>query len=180
MLTYLLIALAVVAALVVIFLIIVALQPSDFRITRSATISAPPAAVFAQVNDFHKWTGWSPWEKIDPNLQRTYDGPPAGKGSMYAWKGNKNVGEGRMTITESRPSDLILIKLQFIKPFAATNTTEFTFQPGKDQTAVTWTMTGKHQFMGKVFGLFMNMDKMIGNEFEKGLASMKSLAEAAK
>jgi hypothetical protein len=181
MILNILITLATIVVVAVIALVvIVALRPAEFRIARSAKISAPPPAVFSQVNDFHKWTGWSPWEKIDPALQRTYEGPAAGEGAIYAWKGNKNVGQGRMTILESRPSELIRIKLEFLKPFACTNTAEFTFQPEGNQTAVTWSMSGVNQFMGKAFGLFMNMDKMIGNDFEKGLASMKSLAEAAK
>ena len=126
-----------------------ALRPSEFRIMRSASMLAPPALVFAQVNDFHNWTGWSPWEKIDPALKRTYEGAPAGTGAVYSWSGNKKVGEGRMTVTESRPSELIRIKLEFIKPFAQTNQAEFTFKPQGDQTAVTWSMTGNNGFCGK-------------------------------
>jgi uncharacterized protein YndB with AHSA1/START domain len=167
------------AILIVVFVIIVALRPADFRITRTATITAPPPVVFALVNDFHRWRDWSPWENIDPALKRTYDGPPAGEGAIYSWVGNNQVGEGRMTITESRPSDRILIKLEFLKPFAATNTTEFTFDPQGDQTLVNWTMSGKNNFMTKAFGLVMNMDKMIGGQFEQGLAQMKTVAEAA-
>ncbi len=174
---YILIALAVI---VVVFAVVVAMQPADFRIVRTATISAPPPAVFSQVNDFHKWIAWSPWEKLDPALKRTYDGAPEGTGAVYSWVGNKKVGEGRMTLTESRPSDLVRIKLEFIKPFKATHTTEFTFQPEGGQTLVTWSMTGRNNFMSKAFCLFMNMDKMVGGDFEKGLASMKSVVEAGK
>ncbi len=171
--------LLVVGVLVAVFLIVVAMRPAEFRISRRALIGAPPPVVFAQVNDFHYWEAWNPWGKIDPAMQQTYEGPASGKGARYAWVGNKEVGEGRMTITESRPSDLILIKLEFLKPFPAVNTTEFTFQPEGDQTLVTWTMTGRHNFMVKAVCLFMNMDRMIGGQFEKGLAAMKSVVETA-
>jgi uncharacterized protein YndB with AHSA1/START domain len=167
-----------VAIIVVVFVVIVALQPSEFRVARSATISAPPPAVFAQVNDFHKWEAWNPWGKIDPAMKQTYEGAPAGTGAVYTWAGSKEVGEGRMTITESRPNELIRIRLEFFKPFAATNTAEFTFKPESNQTALTWTMFGNNNFMAKAIHLFMNMDKMIGGQFEKGLASMKSVVEA--
>ncbi len=131
------------------------------------------------MNDFHKWEAWNPWGKIDPAMKQTYEGAPAGTGAIYTWIGNKEVGEGRMTIIESRPSDLIRIKIEFFKPFAATNTAEFTFKPEGNQTAVTWSMSGNKNFMAKAIHLFMNMDKMIGGQFEKGLAEMKSIVEAA-
>jgi hypothetical protein len=118
-----------VALVLVVLAIVVALQPGDFRVARSANISAPPASVFAQVNDFHKWETWNPWGKIDPAMRQSYDGAPAGVGAVYSWAGNNEVGEGRMTIIESRPSELIRVKLEFFKPFAATNTAEFTFKP---------------------------------------------------
>ena len=168
-----------VAVIVVVFIVVVAMQPSVFRVARSATMSAPAPAVFAQVNDFHKWEAWNPWGKIDPAMKQTYEGAPAGPGAIYTWVGNKNVGEGRMTLTESRPSDLIRIKLEFFKPFAGTHIAEFTFKPAGNQTAVTWSMTGKNNFMAKAIHLFMNMDKMIGGQFEMGLAQMKSIVEAA-
>ncbi len=157
----------------------IATRPSEFRITRSATIAAPPELVFAHVNDFHNWKAWSPWEKLDPELKRTYEGPSAGAGTIYSWVGNKQVGEGRMTITDSQPSEQIGIKLEFIRPFAATNATLFTFKPQGDQTLVTWSMTGQNHFCAKAFCLFMNMDKMIGGDFEKGLAEIKAVAEKA-
>jgi uncharacterized protein YndB with AHSA1/START domain len=166
------------ALIIIVFLIVVALQPADFRITRAATIAAPPADVFPHVNDFHKWRAWSPWEKRDPDMERTYDGPSAGEGSKYTWAGNSEVGEGRMTITESRPGELIRIKLEFLKPMSATNTTAFTFKPEGDGTVVTWDMSGKNNFMGKAFSLFVNMDKMVGDDFETGLANLKSVAES--
>jgi hypothetical protein len=170
--------LIVLAVIVVVFLIIVATRPAEFRVTRSASIAAPPPVAFAQVNDFHKWEAWNPWGKIDPAMKVTYEGASAGKGAIYTWAGNKEVGEGRMTITESRPSDLILIHLEFFKPMAGVSLTEFTFKPEGNQTVVTWTMTGKNNFIAKAMCLFMNMDKMIGGQFEKGLAAMKSIVEA--
>jgi hypothetical protein len=176
MLTPLLIGLAVI---VVLLLIIVTTRPSDFRVTRSNAIAAPAEIKFAQVNDLHKWEGWSPWEKIDPALKKTFEGPPAGTGAIYSWVGNNKVGSGRMTIMESHPGELIRIKLEFLKPFKATNTAEFIFKPEGNQTAVTWSMSGKNNFMGKAMGLIMNFDKMIGGQFEKGLAQMKLLAETA-
>lgn len=171
--------LIIVAILIAIFLVIVAVQPAGFRVERTATISAPPAILFAQVNDLHKWNAWSPWEKIDPAMKRTYEGSPAGAGAIYAWSGNKEVGEGRMTITESRPNELIRIKLDFFKPFPTTNTAEFNFKPEGNQTAVTWSMTGKKNFVSKAVCLFMNMDSMVGGQFEKGLANLKSITETA-
>ena len=167
------------ALIVIVFLVVVALRPADFRITRSTSIAAPPAAVFAHVNDFHKWEAWSPWAKLDPSMKTTFEGPAEGPGSIYMWSGNSEVGEGRMTLKESHPSDLVRIKLEFLKPIAATNTTEFTFKPEGNQTAVTWNMTGTNNFMSKAFDLVMNMDKMVGKDFEKGLAQLKAKVESA-
>jgi len=165
-------------AIVVVFLGVVAMQPSEFRVVRSATISAPAPAVFAQVNDLHKWQAWSPWAKLDPVMKQTYEGPSAGPGAISRWAGNHEVGEGSMTIIESRPSELIRITLDFLKPFASTATAEFTFDPQGNQTVLTWSMTGKNNFIAKAIHLFMNMDKMVGGQFEKGLAQMKSVVEA--
>ena len=167
------------AVLIIVFLGIVAMQPSDFKVTRSGKITAPADVVFAQVNDFHKWDAWSPWAKMDPAAKATFSGSPSGTGAIHAWAGNDKVGEGKMTILESHPSDLIRIKLDFVKPFESTCTTEFTFKPEGDQTTVTWTMTGKNTFAAKAFCLFRNMDKMVGGDFEKGLAQMKAVAEGA-
>ena len=166
-------------AIVVVFVGVVAMQPSDFRIVRTATMSAPASAVFAQVNDFHNWEEWSPWAKLDPAAKNSFEGPSAGTGAIFRWAGNKEVGEGSMTITESRPSDLIRIKLEFLKPFAGTNTAELTFKPEGNQTAVTWSMAGENNFIAKAVCLFMNRDKMVGGKFEEGLARMKSVVEAA-
>jgi polyketide cyclase/dehydrase/lipid transport protein len=169
---------AVVAILVVGFLIVVSMQPDDFRISRSAKMSAPPSAVFTQVNDYHQWDAWSPWAKLDPNAKVTYEGPTSGEGAIFAWSGNDEVGVGRQTIVESRPDELVRIKLEFEKPFKATSTAEFTFKPEGDQTLVTWSMFGKNSFMCKAISLLMDCDKMVGSEFEKGLASMKAVVEA--
>ncbi len=169
--------LVVVAAIMGVFAVIVALQPSDFRVTRTATISAPPAAVFDQVNDLHKWEAWSPWAKRDPNAKNTFEGPSAGTGAVFGWAGNSEVGEGRMTIIESRPDELIRLKLEFIKPFEDTSTTEFKFEPKDGPTLVTWSMYGENNFISKAFCLFMDMDKMIGGDFEQGLAQIKEIAE---
>ena len=168
-----------VAVVVVVFLVVVAMQPSEFHVARTTTIAAPAPVVFAQVNDFHKWEAWNPWAKMDPTMKQSYAGAPAGSGAVYTWAGNSEVGEGRMTVTESRPSDLIRIRLDFLKPFAGTSVAEFTFKPEGDQTAVVWSMTGHNNFITKALCLFMNMDKMIGGQFEKGLAQMKVAAEAA-
>jgi hypothetical protein len=167
-----------VALIVVAFVVLVALQPSEFRISRTATIDAPAPVVFEQVNDFHKWS-WNPWGKIDPAMKQSYEGAPSGTGAVYTWAGNNSVGEGRMTITESRPYEQIRIQLEFLKPMAATNTAEFRFQPHGETTDVTWSMTGKNGFMGKAAGLFMDMEEMVGGQFEKGLADMKAAAEEA-
>jgi uncharacterized protein YndB with AHSA1/START domain len=176
MLVKVLVALAVIVAGA---LVVVATRPAEFRVTRTGTIAAPPATVFAQVNDFHKWEAWNPWGKLDPAMKESYEGAPAGVGAVYTWTGNSQVGEGRMTITESRPNELIRIKMEFLKPFAATSTAEFTFRPEGNRTAVTWTMEGTNNFMAKAMHLVMNMDRMIGGQFEKGLAAMKSVAEGA-
>jgi Polyketide cyclase / dehydrase and lipid transport len=166
-------------AIVIVLVVVVAMQPAEFRISRTATIAAPAPAVFAQVNDFHNWEAWSPWAKIDPAMKQSFAGAPAGTGAIYTWAGNHEVGEGRMTITESRPSDLVRINLEFLKPFAGTATAEFTFKPERDQTRVTWSMTGKKDFVAKAIHLVMNMDRLIGGQFETGLARMKTVAEAA-
>jgi hypothetical protein len=172
-------AIVVIVLVVVIFCVVVAMQPSHYHIERSATMNAPASVVFNQVNDFHKWDAWSPWAKLDANMKTSYEGAPAGPGAMYSWTGNNQVGQGRMTITDSKPAEMVKIKLEFIKPFAATNATNFMFNSQGNQTAVKWTMDGDNTFMGKAFGLFMNMDKTVGGDFERGLAQMKAVAEAA-
>jgi uncharacterized protein YndB with AHSA1/START domain len=166
-----------IAALVLVFAVVVALQPPTFHIERSIQIAAPPQAVFAQVNDFHKWRAWSPWEGKDPNLKRGYWEAPLGLGAVYTWKGNREVGEGRMTIEKSvRPRE-ISIRLEFIAPFTATNMATFTFVPEGSGTKVTWAMDGKNTTLTKIAHLVMNMDKMLGADFERGLRAMKQAAE---
>jgi uncharacterized protein YndB with AHSA1/START domain len=167
--------LIVLAVLIIVFVIIVALRPDEFIVTRSASIPAPPAVVFSQVNDLHNWQAWSPWAKLDPAAKNSFEGPPAGNGAIFRWAGNKQVGEGSMTITESQPNDLVRFRLEFLKPFANTCTAEFTFKPEGGQTLVTWSMSGKNNFMFKAVGLFMNCDKMVGAQFEQGLANLKSV-----
>jgi hypothetical protein len=168
-----------VAGLLLVLVVIVALQPSAFRIERSITMAAPPEQAFAQVNDFHAWKAWSPWEGKDPALRRTFSGPGSGVGAAYAWAGNDEVGEGRMTIEESVVPSRIAIKLEFLKPFAATNRAIYGFAPTAGGTKVTWSMEGNNNFVMKAFGLFMDVDKMLGRDFERGLASMKAIAEQA-
>ena len=170
--------LVILAVIIVVFIIVVATRPADFRVTRTATISAPTEVVFAQVNDLRKWEAWNPWGKLDPACKMTYEGPPSGTGAGYTWAGNKKVGEGRMTITESHPNELIRFNLEFRKPFKANNTAEFTFKSERNQTTVSWSMAGKKNFMFKAMGLFMDTDKMVGGDFERGLAALKSVAEA--
>lgn len=173
MITILLLILAVGVAVLAVF---VAVQPSTFRITRVATLSAPAATVFEQVNDLHKWQTWSPWARIEPEARLTFDGPPAGVGASYAWVGKKN-GVGRMTIFESHPSELIKFKLDFEKPFVAHNISEFTFKSEGSQTVVTWSMTGQNNFISKAFGLIINCDKLVGSQFESGLQNLKAVTE---
>jgi uncharacterized protein YndB with AHSA1/START domain len=158
---------------------VVAMQPSEFKVERTATINAPAAAVFPHVNDLHKWDAWSPWAKLDPNAKVGFEGPQAGKDAVFTWSGNDSIGEGRMTIVESRPADLVSIKVDFTRPFAGTSTSEFAFKPDGNGTAVTWTMSGHHDFIAKAMCLIMNGQKMMGGEMEKGLAQLKSVAEAS-
>jgi hypothetical protein len=175
MLKKILIGVAVVIALL---LLLIVTRPSDFVVTRSATMSATPAGVFAQLNDFHKWEAWSPWAKMDPNAKNSFDGPTSGEGAKFAWDGNSDVGAGNMTITEAAPDDHVRIRLEFVRPFAGVSDTLFTIKPVGDKTNVTWTMSGKNGFMGKAISLFMDCDKMVGPQFEKGLASMETAANA--
>ena len=164
--------LAAIPAAVLVLLAVAATRPAAFRITRSRTMPAAPAALHALVSDFRRWPEWSPWEKIDPNLKREVSDPSSGTGATYHWVGNSKVGEGRMTITDSQPPLGVTMRLEFIKPWTATNTTRFDFVPGPGGTTVTWTMTGENNLMARAFGLFMNMDKLVGGDFEKGLAQL--------
>jgi len=160
-----------------VFIVVVALQPDEFKVTRSAKMAAPAARVFEQVNDYHKWEAWSPWAKLDSNAKTTFEGPDSGSGAKFSWSGNDKVGSGTQTIIESKPDELIRIRLEFEKPMKATNEAQFTFQPQSNETLVTWTMTGQSDFIGKAFCLICNMDKMVGSDFEKGLANLKAIVE---
>jgi len=166
------------AAIVLIFVVVVALQPSEFQMDRSITIAAPQADVFAQVNDFHKWDAWSPWAKLDPQAKVTFEGPPEGEGTVMTWSGNSEVGEGKMTLTESRPNELVKTRVDMVKPFEGTSTSEFTFKPEGDQTAVTWSVAAHHNFMEKALCLVMGGKTMMSDLMEKGLAQMKSVVES--
>ena len=172
------IILLAVAVVIVAFVILVATRPSQFHVTRRGAIHAPPEVVFPQINNLHNWQAWSPWAKLDPAAKNSYDGPLEGVGSSFAWAGSNKVGEGRMTITESQPYELVRFRLEFLKPFKATNVAEFTIQPEGGQTVVTWSMSGTNNFISKAVGLFMDCDKMCGGFFEKGLADMKAIAES--
>ena len=151
--------------------------PDNFRVQRTTSIKAPPEKIFPLINDFHRWGSWSPWEKMDPEMKRTYSGAASGKGAAYAWQGNSKVGEGRMEIADTSPPSKVTIKLDFMKPFEAHNTAEFTLEPKGDSTNVTWAMYGPSEFITKVMGVFVSMDKMVGKDFETGLANLKAVAE---
>lgn len=171
------IALALVAGSLGAFVALVSSRPDDFHVERSARVDAPADAAFSLVNDFHQWARWSPYEKLDPTMKKTFDGAPSGVGATYAWAGNDKSGEGRMTIVESKPGDHVSIKLEFTKPFAATNTATFTFTPSETGTQVRWAMDGKNGFLGKAIGLVCNMDAMVGKDFEEGLVNLGKAAQ---
>lgn len=154
-----------------------ALQSADFSVSRAADFNATPAKVFANINDFHNWSAWSPWEKMDPNLQRSFSGAAAGVGSKYAWVGNKKVGEGNMEITHSEASKRMQLDLHFLKPFKADNVTEFTLTPNGSKTNLKWEMRGHRPFLFRVMGMFFSMDKIVGGDFEKGLNSLREIVE---
>jgi hypothetical protein len=158
-------------------LLYVATKPDTFHIQRSANIKAPPEKIFPLINDFHRWVSWSPYEKKDPTMKRTYSGAADGKDSVYEWDGDQNVGQGRMEIIESTPPSKIAIKLDFMKPFEAHNIAEFTLQRGVEITNVTWAMQGPLPYAAKIIHLFLDMDRMVGKDFEAGLANLKALAE---
>lgn len=164
-----------IALIIAAFCVVAATRPADFKISRSAVLPAPPATVFAQVNDLQRWNDWSPWAKLDPNVKNTFEGPQAGVGATLSWAGNSEVGEGKMTITESAPSERVVMALEFYKPMPGKSTTEFTFKPEGNGTAMTWTMSGKNNFVGKCVGLVMDCDKMVGGQFEKGLENLRAV-----
>ena len=160
------------------FLALILLQPSDYQITRTTTISAPAQDVFAQIDDFHRWQAWSPWAERDPKAKVSFDGPASGKGAVFAWSGNNEVGEGRMTLVESQPGALVKIRTDFVKPFVGSSYSDFTLKGEGEGTSLTWSMSGQNDFIGKAICLFISMDKVLGGEMAKGLAGIKRIAEA--
>jgi len=172
------IALGVLAVLAILGLVI-ATRPAHFRIERSALVHAPREHVFPLIDDFQQWPKWSPWEKLDPTMKKTFSGAPKGNGAEYAWAGNAKAGEGRMTILDSQPSELVSVKLEFLKPFAATNLAAFKLVPAGAGSQVTWSMEGNNGFIAKAFCMVMDMDALVGKDFEEGLANLDRLAQSA-
>ena len=166
-----------VLVLVAVLLVVIATRPAAFRIERSATIAAPAEVVYAQIGDLHRWERWNPFEKGDASMRKTFEGSPAGVGSAYHYVSD-HAGEGRMTLTDLRPNQRVGVRAQFIKPMAATNDIEFTLKPAAGGVTVTWAMSGRNPFLGKAVSLFVNMDRMVGGQFEKGLADLKQVSEA--
>jgi hypothetical protein len=167
----------VVVVLVVALLAYAATRPDTMHVERTATVNAPPAWIFPFINDFHRWTSWSPYEKLDPALKRAYSGAPDGRGAVYEWEGNRQAGQGRMEITGASQPSRITIKLDFLKPFEGHNVAEFVLTSRGDSTDVTWSIDGPSPYIAKLMGVFVNMDQMIGKDFETGLASLKAVAE---
>ena len=163
-------------ALMAIVLALAATKPDTFQVQRSASMQAPPDKILLQINDFHNWASWSPWEKLDPAMRKTFSGSPSGKGSVYAWEGNSKVGAGRMEILQATPNS-VTIQLDFLRPFPGHNVAEFTLAPQSGATQVTWAMHGPSPFVSKVMQVFVSMDTLIGKDFEAGLANMKAIAE---
>jgi uncharacterized protein YndB with AHSA1/START domain len=167
----------VIVVLVAAVLIYAATRPDTFRVQRTTSIKAPPEKIFPLINDFHNFGAWSPYEKKDPNMKRTLSGATHGKGAVYDWEGDYNVGKGRMEITETSPPSRVTIKLDFVKPFETHNIVEFTLEPQGDSTSVTWAMHGPSPYVAKVMHVFFDMDSMVGKDFETGLANLKAIAE---
>jgi uncharacterized protein YndB with AHSA1/START domain len=168
---------AVVIILIAAVLIFTATRPNNFRVQRSASIKAPPEKLFALINDFHQWEAWSPWEKVDPAVKRTYSGAASGKGAVYEWSGNSEIGQGRIEIIESSPFSRLVLNIDFIKPYAAHNTIEFILVQQGDSTTVTQAMYGPSSFIHKLMGIIFSMDKMIGQKYEQGFANMQAMVE---
>jgi uncharacterized protein YndB with AHSA1/START domain len=171
--------LLVLAAALVLFLGFAATRPDTFHVERSSSIAAPASAIYPHLVDFRQWAAWSPWEKLDPGMKRDFGGPEGGVGATYAWEGNSDVGKGKMTITQAEPPAKLAIRLEFLEPFASTSVATFALAPEGEGTRVTWSMDGDQNFIAKVICIFMDMDKMIGGDFEKGLASLRQVSEAA-
>ena len=155
-------------------------KPATFRIERMTSIAAPPEKVYANIEDFHRWPDWQPWEHLDPHMNKRFSGPEHGQGAVYEWQGNKEVGKGRMTIIAARPNERVVVRLEFLEPFPADNRAVFTLVPKAGVTEVSWAMEGPNSFMGKVISVFVDMDKMLGGDFQRGLATLKQLSEAAQ
>jgi carbon monoxide dehydrogenase subunit G len=169
-------------ALVIVVLLLAVLayaatKPDSMHVQRSVTVKAPPDKIFPLINDFHRWSAWSPYERVDPAMNKVYSDPAAGKGAVYEWAGNSQVGQGRMEITDAPDPSRVTIKLDFIKPFEGHNVAEFTLVPQADATTVTWTMDGRSPYVAKLMGVFVNMDNMIGKDFDTGLSNIKAIAE---
>ena len=179
MMKKILIGLAAIVVLIGIFLAFAATRPADFRVERSATLSASPAALFEHVNNHRKFTVWNPFMKLDPNVKNTYSGPESGVGAVCSWDGNRDIGAGSCTIIESKPGELVRCRMDWKRPMEGTATVDFTFKPVGDKTVVTWAMYGKNNFVGKVMSVFMDCDKMCGPQFEKGLADLGAIAASA-
>lgn len=172
------VALAVILGLVVLVLAFAATKPNEFRWVRSAHMNAAPARILPEIADFHRWAAWSPWDKIDPAMTRTYSGAASGVGAIYEWQGNKKVGRGRMEVLESTPTQ-VTIKLDFFEPYEAHNICEFSVDSKDGGSLVTWAMHGPTPFMSKVMQVFMNLEKLVGKDFENGLANLKAVVEKA-
>ena len=166
------------AVLLVAVLVFAATKPDTFQVQRTVSIAAPPETIFPLINDFRSWGAWSPYEKKDPAMKRTYSGAERGPGSVYGWEGNGQVGKGRIEIAGSTPPSTVVIKMDMIKPIAAHNVIEFRLQPNGRSTSVTWAMQGRTPYISKLMSVFFDMDRMIGNDFEAGLANLKSVAES--
>lgn len=168
------------ATLMVVLVSIIIIQPSEYRVSRTLSMAASAPDIFAQVNDFHRWEMWSPWAKLDPAAKVSFEGPAAGKGAIFAWSGNSKVGEGKMTLVESVSDNLVRARTDFVKPFVGSSYSEFVLRPQDNGTAVSWTIIGENDFIGKAMCLVISMDKILGGEMEKGLASIKGLVEAKR
>jgi uncharacterized protein YndB with AHSA1/START domain len=166
-----------IVALVGGFLVYLVTRPDSFRIQRTTLIKAPPEKIFPLINDLQRWPAWSPFEKKDLGMKRRLSGAPSGKGAVYEWDGNKDIGQGRMEITDTAPPSRVTLKLDFTRPFEAHNIVDFTLEPRGDSTQVTWAIHGPSPFMSKVMGVVINMDKMVGKDFEAGLADLKAISE---
>ena len=167
----------VIVVLLVALLVFAATKPDTFRVQRATSIKAPPEKIFVLINDFHRWVAWSPYEKKDPAMKRTLSGATTGRGAVYEWEGNKDIGKGRMEIMDTSPPSKVIITLDFVKPFEAHNIVEFTLEPNSDSTNVIWSIHGPSPYISKLMSIFVNLDSMIGKDFETGLANLKIVAE---